>query len=152
MDERQRAGRFHFEKDRGEFIVGRALLRTLLGRYGHREPSQLEFHYGASGKPRLAGEDPSLRFNLSHSHGLALYAFSRGRELGIDVEQIRSNADAKKIAERFFSSQEVATLRALPAHEREKAFFDCWTRKEMTGGLDASNGAGRPSSVFSFEF
>ena len=129
-DERQRAERFHFEKDRGEFIAGRALLRTLLGRYLHREPSQLGFHYGASGKPRLAGEDSSLRFNLSHSLGVALYAFGRGRELGIDVEHIRSNADAEKIAGRFFSAQEVAVFRSLPARQREKAFFDCWTRKE----------------------
>lgn len=129
-DERQRAERFHFEKDRGEFIAGRALLRTLLGRYLHKEPSRVEFHYGASGKPRLAGKDSSLRFNLSHSYGLALYAFSEGRELGIDVEQIRSNADAEKIAERFFSAQEVAVFRDLPARQREKAFFDCWTRKE----------------------
>jgi 4'-phosphopantetheinyl transferase len=129
-DERQRAERFHFEKDRGEFIAGRALLRTLLGRYLQREPSQLRFHYGASGKPRLAGEESALRFNLSHSHGLALYAFSRRREIGIDVEQIRSNADAEKIAGRFFSAQEVAVLRSLPEREKEKAFFDCWTRKE----------------------
>jgi 4'-phosphopantetheinyl transferase len=145
-DERQRAERFHFEKDRGAFIAGRALVRTLLGRYLHREPSQLEFHYGASGKPRLAGDESALRFNLSHSHGLALYAFSRARELGIDVEHIRSNADAEKIAGRIFSAQEVAVFRSLPARQREKAFFDCWTRKEayikakgdgLTAALDA---------------
>ncbi|OGQ77556.1 MAG: hypothetical protein A3F90_11835 [Deltaproteobacteria bacterium RIFCSPLOWO2_12_FULL_60_19] len=157
--ERQRAERFHFEKDRGEFIAGRAMLRTLLGRYLHREPSQLEFNYGASGKPRLAGEDSSLRFNLSHSHGIALYAFSRDREIGIDVEQVRSNADAEKIAERFFSAQEVAVFRDLPACQREKAFFDCWTRKEayikakgdgLTAALDAfsvSLSPGEPAAL-----
>ena len=130
VDEKKRAERFHFKEDRGEFIAGRVLLRILLGRYVQRAPSQLQFSYGPSGKPRLAGEDPSLRFNLSHSHGLALYAFIRGRELGVDLEWMKRNADAEKIAERFFSAQEVVTLRALPAREKEKAFFDCWTRKE----------------------
>ena len=158
-DEKERAGRFHFDKDHGEFIAGRALLRILLGRYLQRAPSQLQFSYGAAGKPRLAGEDPAPQFNLSHSHGLALYAFSRGREIGVDVEQIRSNADVEKIAERFFSAQEAATLQALPAHERGKAFLDCWTRKEayikakgdgLTAPLDAfsvSLSPGEPAAL-----
>jgi 4'-phosphopantetheinyl transferase len=147
-DERERADRFHFEKDRGAFIAGRALLRILLGRYLHKEPSQLEFHYGASGKPRLAGEESALHFNLSHSHSLALYAFSRGRELGIDVEHIKCNADAEKIAERFFSAQEVAVFRSLPASDREKAFFDCWTRKEAYVKAKG-NGLKAPLDAFS---
>ena len=145
-DEKERAGQFHFDKDHGEFIAGRALLRILLGRYLQRAPSQLQFSYGAAGKPRLAGEDPAPQFNLSHSHGLALYAFSRGREIGVDVEWMKRNAEADKIAERFFSAQEVAVFRSLPESAKEKAFFDCWTRKEayikakadgLTAPLDA---------------
>ena len=71
-----------------------------------------------------------LRFNLSHSQGLALYAVTRGREIGVDLECIRPISDAEQIAERFFSAHENAVFRTIPAHEKPKAFFNCWTRKE----------------------
>jgi 4'-phosphopantetheinyl transferase len=61
---------------------------------------------------------------------MALYAITRGRELGIDLELIRDNLDAEQIAERFFSRREIETLRDLPADQRKHAFFLCWTRKE----------------------
>jgi 4'-phosphopantetheinyl transferase len=127
-DELQRAARFHFERDRNHFIAARGLLRQLLGRYLDREPAALCFAYGARGKPTLLGH--ALRFNLSHSHGLALFAFALGCELGIDVEQIRLGFAAAEIAQHFFSPCEVAALRALPAAQQAEGFFNCWTRKE----------------------
>lgn len=131
-DEQARADRFYFEKGRVRFIVARGLLRMILGRYLDREPSQLRFDYSPYGKPALASESggETLRFNVSHSHGLALYAVTRGREIGIDVEYIRADVASEQIAERFFSSREVAVLRALPVEAQAEAFFNCWTRKE----------------------
>jgi phosphopantetheine--protein transferase-like protein len=73
---------------------------------------------------------PDLRFNVSHSDGLALYAIARGREVGVDVEQLRELPRAERIAERFFSTEETAALKAEPAERRVEAFFTCWTRKE----------------------
>ncbi len=67
---------------------------------------------------------------MSHSHGVALYAVTRDREVGIDLEFIRRDLEVEQIAERFFSRRETATLRALPTALREYAFFLCWTRKE----------------------
>jgi 4'-phosphopantetheinyl transferase len=67
---------------------------------------------------------------VTHSHGVALYAVTRGREVGIDLERIRSDLAVTEIAGRFFSRQEVAMLRALPTEEQREAFFRCWTRKE----------------------
>src|SRR5919199_1621700 len=95
-------------------------------------PPQLCFTYGRHGKPALAtgtGGVP-LRFNVSHSHGLALYAITRDREVGVDVERIRPEVAQEKIAERFFSPREVTVLRALPTPLQATAFFACWTRKE----------------------
>ena len=131
-DERARAGRFHFQKDREHFVIARGVLRAILGRYLDMEPSQLRFCYGSHGKPALAQEagEQALRFNVSHSHGLALYAIARGRELGIDLEYLRPQLADEQIAEQFFSLREVAVLRGLPADRQQKAFFDCWTRKE----------------------
>lgn len=132
-DERGRADRFHFEKDRGRFVVARALLRRLLGLYLNARPAELSFAYGAFGKPELRGEagaPPALRFNLAHSHELALYAFARGREVGVDLEHVRPDLAGEEIAERFFSAREVAALRSLAPEARAEGFFNCWTRKE----------------------
>ena len=128
-DERERADHFYFERDRRHFTVARGVLRALLGRYLGEEPNRLRFNYSPHGKPALA-TDGDLRFNLSHSHGLALYAFARGRELGIDLERHRPDVADEGIAERFFSRAEVEALQALPRELRPEGFFNCWTRKE----------------------
>jgi 4'-phosphopantetheinyl transferase len=131
-DESERAGRFHFERHREDFVVARGLLRTLVGRYLDAPPGELRFAYTPYGKPHLAGafRDSRLRFNLSHSHELALYAFTDGAEVGIDVEHVRPDMAGEEIARRFFSPREVAALFALAPGERDAAFFQCWTRKE----------------------
>ena len=131
-DERARAEQFYFQKHREHFIAGRGLLRNILSRYLEKEPDQLRFCYNAYGKPTLTEEADAERlcFNLSHSHGIALYALTRGREIGVDIEYFRPDVEAEKLAERFFSPRETAALRALPKHLRKEGFFNCWTRKE----------------------
>lgn len=128
-EESARAGRFVFEHDREHFLVARGRLRELLGRYLRRAPQSLEFRFGPFGKLSLA-EHAGLRFNLSHSYGLALYTFAMNRELGIDAEKIRPEFATEGIAERYFSAAEQSELRGLPIELRTRAFFLCWTRKE----------------------
>ncbi|HYO62505.1 MAG TPA: 4'-phosphopantetheinyl transferase superfamily protein [Pyrinomonadaceae bacterium] len=130
-EERARADRFHFPKDRLHFTVARGLLRRLVGLYTGLAPALLRFTYNDYGKPSLdMGAADDLRFNVSHSKGLALYAFARGREVGVDVEFLKAEFGGEGIAARFFSPAEVAALRALPEADQTRAFFDCWTRKE----------------------
>ncbi len=132
-DERGRASRFRFQTDRTRFIVARATLRALLGRYLNREPDTLRFSYSEYGKPALAeeGESDPLLFNVSHSHQMALYAFTRSGDIGIDLEQISTDTrDYQDIARRFFSPAEVQELLSVPAKQRQEAFLNCWTRKE----------------------
>jgi len=129
-DERERAERFHFLRDRNRFVAGRGLLRILLGRYLEMAPDQLRFGYNSHGKPFLANEDTFVRFNLSHSGALALYAVTCGREIGIDVEYVSEDVDIAGLGARFFSTSEVAALNSLPADQKQRAFFACWTRKE----------------------
>ncbi len=124
----ERAGRFYFERDRKHFTVARGVLRAILGLYLDLPPARLVFHYNAYGKPFLP--DQPLRFNLSHSGELALYAVSAQRELGVDVERIRTDFQWEEIAEKFFSPRERMSLRALPTPLKYLAFFNCWTRKE----------------------
>lgn len=130
--ERERAERFYFRRGQEHFIVTHGVLRAILSRYLGIEPGQLRFCYGSHGKPALTRESGGqvVRFNLSHSHGLALYAVTRYREVGIDLEHIRADLDHTLIAEQFFSPREVATLRTVPRNLQIEAFFNCWTRKE----------------------
>ncbi len=141
--ERERAERFHFERDRRHFIAARAMLRTLLGAYTGVAAENLAFLYGPQGKPSLAsaaGVDPRLRFNVSHSNGVALFAFASGASVGVDIEFMRSGVDCTGIAINYFSPRERAVLERLPAPVQIDAFFACWTRKEayikaLGGGL-----------------
>ena len=162
IDEQRRADRFHFSRDRHRFTAGRGILRNILSRYSGIQPALLEFDYSRRGKPALRSDcaGGALNFNLSHSGGLALYAVTRHRQIGIDLEILRPMPDAEKIAERFFSANESAALRNLPAAEKQEAFFLCWTRKEaylkavgqgLTGldDVEVSLTPGEPAKILS---
>jgi 4'-phosphopantetheinyl transferase len=130
-DEICRADRFHSARDRNHFIAARGLLRTLLAVYLETKADELNFSYADKGKPYLEeGARGGIHFNLAHSRGKALYAFSTGRQLGVDLEFIREDLEYEKIAERFFSPREIERLGSVPAEIRKEAFFNCWTRKE----------------------
>jgi 4'-phosphopantetheinyl transferase len=132
-DERLRAARYHFARDRRRYLTGRGILRRLLGRTLGLPPATIEFRYGPHGKPALADlQAGDLRFNLAHAEGLAVYAIARQREIGVDVERVRPLKDTETLARRFFSRGEYEALRALPEPSRLAAFFACWTRKEAT--------------------
>jgi 4'-phosphopantetheinyl transferase len=151
QDERDRASQFVVPQDRERFIAARAILRTILGRYSGRAASTIEFAYGSAGKPRMASlqSDMAIAFNVSHSGGLAVYAFARNREVGIDVELVRPLDDLETISERMLSQNELAHLRGLPAPHRHEAFFLSWTRKEAY--LKAKGlGLGPPLDAFDF--
>ena len=131
-EERARAARFKFARDRDRFIAGRGILRAILTRYLGRAESLLEFFYERAGKPRvrpLDGDVP-LRFNLSHAGELAVYGVTRGAEIGIDLEAIRPHVSGVEIAQNYFSPREIAELCALPPERRDEAFLLGWTRKE----------------------
>lgn len=127
-DEREKAAQFHFDKDRTRYVAARSILRRLIGRYEGVPPESTEFTYNTYGKPTLGGS--SLRFNASHSGGLALLAFARHRNIGVDIERIRGDFASKEIASQFFSEDEIKALRALPPEKLAPAFFACWARKE----------------------
>nr|AFB69926.1 4'-phosphopantetheinyltransferase 8N [uncultured bacterium] len=163
-DERLRVARFRFLRDRRCFIAARGVLRHILAVYVGCEPAALRFCYSGTGKPALATDvgAPDLRFNLSHSHGLAIYVVARGREVGVDLESIQPRFVEDQIAERFFSAREVSALRALPISTQPEAFFNCWTRKEAfvkakglgltipLNSFEVSLTPGQPAELLSF--
>jgi 4'-phosphopantetheinyl transferase len=131
-EERKRADRFRFAKDRQSFIVGRGILRNLLSRYTGIKPEEIQFKYNPAGKPFLANEeaDPEICFNLSHAGQLVLYAFSWRGQVGIDVECIRPMEEMDQVAEINFSRAEYARFKKVSPQDRLRAFYNCWTRKE----------------------
>jgi 4'-phosphopantetheinyl transferase len=131
-EERARAGRFYFDRNRHRFIAARALLRTVLGQHLGLQPAELEFRCGPTGKPALAADlaDTGLHFNLAHSEDLAALAVATAGPVGIDLEHIRRLDDYDALVDQFFSTRESALFHQLSAAEKPAAFFALWTRKE----------------------
>jgi 4'-phosphopantetheinyl transferase len=131
-EEKERAERFHFIKDRHRYIVSHGILRFILGMYLGVDPAYVGYQIGAYGKPSLTDEFCScrIRFNLSHSGDAVLLGFTRGRELGVDIEKIRTDFATIEIARAYFSPQEILTFQSLPKRLQTEAFYNCWTRKE----------------------
>jgi len=131
-DETARAERFWRDADRARFVIARALVRTMLSRYVSVPPHGWRLRIEAHGRPEIDNLPPSapdLRFNLSHTEGLVACAVTVGRDVGIDVEWVQRTL-THDVADRFFSEQESADLRALPKDEQPMVFFDYWTLKE----------------------
>jgi 4'-phosphopantetheinyl transferase len=125
-DEKARAARFVFERDRERYIVAHGRLREILGGRANAHPNTLHFEHSDQGKPALVPR--AFHFNLSHSDGLAALAVSADFALGVDVEAVRPLKE--DVAERFFSRREVEALARLSPDDQLHGFYRCWTRKE----------------------
>ena len=149
-DEKARAERFYFERDQNRYVVGRGILRILLAGYTGLEASEISFTYGPQRKPQLAfpvGDRP-LQFNLAHSNGWAIFAFSRSRPLGIDLEHVRPLADVDHLVQRFFSPRESSLIRSLSGYHKWDTFFKIWTCKEA---LLKAHGSGLTTPLNDFD-
>lgn len=129
-EEKERASRFRFMKDRKCYVVCRASLRYILGYHLKENPSRIRFRYSSHGKPELVATDKAVYFNISHSHQVGMIGINMKTPIGIDVELIQYDDDLAEIAQKFFSRAEVAVFKSLSEEERPQGFFNCWTRKE----------------------
>ena len=149
--ERRRAAAFRFELHRQRFIAARGVLRDILSRYLCCPPASVAFTYGPHGKPALRNQRSSecqLTFNLSHSEAIALYAIASGRQVGVDIERVRTELNFDDIAEANFTIAELRALGRLPADRRAVGFLNCWTRKEA---YVKARGAGLSVPLQTFE-
>ena len=129
-DEQARARRYLPAKVREQFVIGRGLLRGLLGDCLGLAPIAVPLETLPSGKPVLAGETPALHFNVTHTDGVLVLAAGR-RRVGVDAERVRElKADVDGIVSRYFSRAESTEFRSLPERHRLAAFFRGWTCKE----------------------
>jgi 4'-phosphopantetheinyl transferase len=130
-EEHARHQRFAFAKDGAEYLLGRALVRTVLSRYVAVPPAEWRFAANDHGKPFIAGPGPPpLQFNLSHTQGLLACVVARDLEIGVDVEHVERRCEHLGVARSFFAPEEIADIEHLPPGQVPGAFFDLWTLKE----------------------
>jgi 4'-phosphopantetheinyl transferase len=147
-DERDRARRFAFERDRMEYVVCRGLLRNLLAAYGLGSASSLTFSYTVRGKPMLTVDcDLPIAFSVAHSRGAGLIGLGYGISIGVDVEIVRPVDNFCSLAATCLAPEEQAELAALPAGLQTRAFYAGWTRKEA---LIKATGEGLSRPLHSF--
>jgi 4'-phosphopantetheinyl transferase len=153
-EEQQRQQRFHFARDRHQYLVTRAMVRAVLSKYSLVAPRDWRFVVNPYGRPSIGARHFSARgiqFNVSHTEGLVIMGITRGRAVGVDVENVRPQNEALEVANHFFAPEEVAALRALSEAEQQQRFFEYWTLKEAyikARGL----GLSIPLDSFWFEF
>ena len=127
-NEKKRAAKVKFEKDKSSFIISRGVLREILSGYLGISPSKVTFEYTSYGKPFLSKYN--LKFNISHSGDLAVFVFNMESEIGVDIERIKNNLNVLELTDNFFSKNEIESLHAMPPEQLNRAFYRCWTRKE----------------------
>jgi 4'-phosphopantetheinyl transferase len=154
VEERSRAARFVFDRDRRHFTLSHGLLRMILGRYLRQAPELIQFEKGSHGKPAICGPSSSaqsIQFSLSHSGDYALLAVALGRAVGVDVELCRPEVDSLKLADRFFAAAESRKIAEVPVDRQQQMFYRYWTAKEayLKGrGLGLSLGLDRFELLF----
>lgn len=152
-DERARCARFAFARDRRDFAAAHVLIRTHLSHYADVAPAAWTFDALPDGKPFIvcSSGEPTLTFNLSHTHGFVACAIAGGGEVGIDVESFDRALDGREIAARYFSKAESDWLDACEARERAIRFIELWTLKEAY--IKAiGRGLSHPLNAFGFAF
>lgn len=133
-EELLRSQKFKVKKVQEEFIVGRGILKKILGRYLNRSANEIELDYEAMGKPKLTENlqniCPEIAFNLSHSHGFALYGITSNAYLGVDIEHRDRELNFEELAHRFLSPTEALEIKNAQELDKKKCFYTIWTKKE----------------------
>ena len=146
-DEIIKASKFRFQKDKNASIITRGALRLLSSEYLNIKPEDISFKYGEYGKPDYDFET-NLKFNVSHSGQVAIIGFVLNDDIGVDVEEIKTDFDVLDIVSNYFSKTEIKSLKKLPKENHTKGFYRCWTRKESFIKAKA-NGLSFPLDSFS---
>jgi 4'-phosphopantetheinyl transferase len=128
-------------------IICRGILRILLSRYLNMDPGKLEFNSDHYGKPYLSNPlGSAITFNIAHSENVALFAFSKDANVGVDIEKMEIYRDFTGISRLVFSDEEQLFIQL--SNNPVEEFYKLWTAKEAV--LKASGrGFSYPSSQFS---
>ncbi|WP_189639580.1 4'-phosphopantetheinyl transferase family protein [Paramylibacter ulvae] len=143
--ETARANRFHFDRHRDRFVIGRAILRQHIGAITGDAPQSVVFDYGENDKPALRGG--GVEFNLSHSKHAAVLAISETAPIGVDVELLDRRVKPAELARNVFTQSECDVLDQLDESAQRQCFFDFWTAKEAAMKLTGQGMSLPPKSI-----
>ena len=109
--EASRAARFRLGADRKRFIVGRGLVRALIGAELGMKPAEVPIALNPAGRPVVQPDEPGghaarVQFSVSHSGEWVLVALSRMHLVGVDVEILRDSTDFPELARTAFAPAE----------------------------------------------
>ena len=125
-----RAEKFYHTIDRNRFVIGRSILRTILGRLLDKAPKDIAIQL-QNGRPMLSSDtNPSINFNISHGGDSVMVALVYGGPVGIDVEPYREFSDIDSVSKRVMTASEYEHYLSLPSQCRAEAFCRLWVRKE----------------------
>jgi len=151
--EHARAERLRTLELRRRFVARSVLVRRVLGGLLGVPPCNVEYRIGPLGKPELAHDiyaglerKPLPCFNLSHSDNVLALAVGFHREIGVDVECVKTDLDFLRLGEAQLGAEEIAQLRNLSAPERALAFYRSWTRHEAMAKATGRGIASPPSN------
>jgi 4'-phosphopantetheinyl transferase len=127
-EETARLAAFRFERHRLEYLVTRALVRSVLSAYRRLAPEEWRFRRTASGRPEV---DPpcGIRFSLANSPAFVICAVS-AHEVGVDVEAHARADDIVEVAPTVLSPRELQGLNGLPRDAARDRALALWTLKE----------------------
>jgi len=123
-----RANRYHFARHSRRFIMARAILRCIIGRYLNIPPKDIAFTYQTHGKPEIP-HPAQIQFNLSHSQDMALLAIGQNYPMGIDIEFF-TDRPYDGIGTHAFSPEENMQLHKATNELKALTFFNIWAQKE----------------------
>ena len=131
-EEKTQHQRLRFERQRHQYLITRALLRTTLSHYSIVLPADWCFSKNEHGRPEIIPQIavPDLRFNLSHTSGLISCGLVLHKDIGVDLEETVQRKVSLKIAQKHFSPGEIDDLSTHPPETQKDRFFDYWTLKE----------------------
>lgn len=130
-DEIYQFTRYKVEKKKIEFLLGRILLKGVLGKILKKNANDISFTKNKYGKLFLKNNsiNSNIYFNLSHTDGMVVCGITKIGKIGIDVE--RTNKDYLETMEMVFVSKEIDYVNSQDNVEKKKnAFYKIWTRKE----------------------
>jgi len=130
--EQKKVDKYKFELLRNRQIISMGLLRVLIANYRNFRPNEINFYYNEFGKPFISPDSDgnNLSFNSSHSNNIAVFVFSRNREVGIDVEKVKEMKDMEGVVDLCFSESEKKWFSKLSSDKKEEIFYKVWAGKE----------------------
>lgn len=134
--ELRRAEKFFRRSDAAAFIARRVFLRETLAANLGVSPHDLTLDVSRNGKPRLCGGKHHLWFSQSSTSGRTVVALSRNGELGIDIERLDRPLDYARIANRWFTKQELSRMEQCSSDDAIRLeFMRIWTAREAAAKL-----------------